>query len=343
VAETGRVFFPRSTPLSLTRDHIRGLRLSLNTPVVATEELPIGPARAAILVHDDADGGPQVTIGIRALRAGRTALYAFEGDLREASSFAVAVDAALSFAESMGFLFDEDELGGGGAAARVRCLGLWRELLGEDGAGAVAPEPAEPGPAEELLLEELAEDGAAQAPGALSDGVALPYADTSDFASATDVFVPQFEDDPGAASGGALPGLDGGYLPFDSDADPAFAPQDADAGLDDEVSFAGILDDTDEPPASDEPDETVAELARPGAAAPGGPIVSLTKFRTRAPDPAAAPASPVGAEPPPPADAPPVPGPPQRAKALGRLRLVRRLRGGGGRKRHPILRLFGSF
>jgi hypothetical protein len=278
------VFFPRSAPLTLTRDEIRGLRLSLNTPVVATEELPIGPARAAILVHADAEGSPQVTIGIRSLRAQRVALYAFEGDLREASSFAVAVDAALSFAESMGFLFDEDELGAGGAPARVRCLGLWRELLGDDSLGAVAARGGDAGSAEELLLEELAEDSA------LDEATDSPVFLTGDDVSAagalggeTDVYVPQFEGDFGPQAepstleaAGALAFAPGGASPH--------AELGADGSLDDETSFAGVLDSSDEPDASD-PSDAEAEgpaAARPTAAAAkraAPPLVSLTKFR----------------------------------------------------------------
>jgi hypothetical protein len=70
--------------------------------------------------------------------------------------------------------------------------------------------------------------------------------------------------------------------------------------------------------------------------------VSLTKFRAGLAGGAAAPdPEPLEKEPPAPAAAPAAP-----AKPLGKLRLIRRLRGGGGaggRKRHPILRLFGSF
>jgi hypothetical protein len=347
------VFFPRSHPVTVTRDEIRGLRLSLNTPVVATEEIPIGPARAAILVHEGSRG-PEVTIGIRSLRADRIALYGFEGDLREASSFAVALDAALSFAESMGFLFDEDELGTGGAAARVRCLGLWRDLLGDNALGGAVPARGAGGEsAEELLLEELAEDAGDDS----SDAVLGTFSDASaPEGGATDVFVPQFEGD--AAPGGAADFAAAGAPVFAS-GPAAFA--DSGVGLDDEASFAGLLDPSDEPVPSessdpsdepDEPDETVAEPAPAAAARPSGsaPLVSLTKFRGGLGPPAArrgardaereaaegAPAALASA-------------PAKRAKqALGKLRLIRRSRGGGGasagaRKRHPILRLFGSF
>jgi hypothetical protein len=349
VADTSRVFFPRSAPLTLTRDEIRGLRLSLNTPVVATEELPIGPARAAILVHEGGDAGPQVTIGIRSLRAQRVALYAFEGDLREASAFAVAVDAALSFAESMGFLFDEDELGAGGATARVRCLGLWRELLGEDALGGVAPaREGEPEPAEELLLEELAEDAALDR--ATDSPVFLGGDDVSAagaLGGATDVFVPQFEGDFGpSAEPSTFEAV--GALAFDPDSDSVRVELAPGTALDDETSFAGVLDPSDDPDASD-PSDAEQPVAQAPPAAPAKraapPLVSLTKFRggLAGPPPAREPQPVQAAEP---AAAPPASAAKRGKKALGKLRLIRRMRGGaagGGRKRHPILRLFGSF
>jgi hypothetical protein len=179
------VFFPRTTPLSVAPAHVRGLRLSLNTPVVATEDLPIGPARAAILVHEEPGRGETVTIGVRSLRADRVALYGIDPEVGDGASLDVALDAALSFAESMGFLFDEDEVGSGGAAERRRSHGLWSELLGEGApAAAVRSAAREREDPEELLLEELAED-------------------------ATEVVAPDaesftFEDEEGSAADGSL-------------------------------------------------------------------------------------------------------------------------------------------
>jgi hypothetical protein len=172
------MYFPlRSAPLDLSADRLHGLRLSLNTPVVSIEELPVGPARAAIAVHDEVDGRPNLTVGVRSLRDGAVALFSLEEDLREHSSLAVGIDAALSFGESMGFLFDEDELGAvSSEEAPPRALGLWLELMGlESGTPEAIPEipaaPASPPPTPEpddgfdveglddevLLLEDLAD------------------------------------------------------------------------------------------------------------------------------------------------------------------------------------------
>jgi len=170
-------FLPRSTPLELSADQLRGLRLSLNTPVVSIEELPVEPARAAIAIHDEIDGSPNITVGVFSLRSGVPVLFSFEGGLRNQNALANGIDAALSFGESMGFLFDEDELESClTEEARSRALRLWRELIvPASGESKLDPqpsvEPAAPPPApgpdesfaaellddEVLLLEEVAD------------------------------------------------------------------------------------------------------------------------------------------------------------------------------------------
>ena len=159
-------FLRRTRPLELTAGRMRALRLSLNTPVVATQDLPVGPARAAIAIHAEARGGLAITVGVRSLACGSAVLYGFEGAIRSGLVSEV-MDAALSFAESMGFLFEDDRV----TLAPAQARRLWGELL--DGC-ARAPGPrsgsampaATPGPqppptspepdAEELWLEEIA-------------------------------------------------------------------------------------------------------------------------------------------------------------------------------------------
>jgi hypothetical protein len=297
------VFFPRTTPLSVAPVHVQGLRLSLNTPVVATEELPIGPARAAILVHEEPGrSGPTVTIGIRSLRADRVALYGTDADA-ESGALEVAVDAALSFAESMGFLFDEDELADGGAQAKTRALGLWRDLLGDD-AGEPARAPARASdPEAELLLEDLAEEATEFVLAPAADAEPAPEPEIGDF----------LEED----SGGDL------------------EPEPAAADDDDEDAEAARAEARD---ASDA--EVVAEAARAAAGRGKRAGVALTKFRgrpargvapARGEGRAAAAADKAGAA-----------SQKGKPTALGRMRLVRRVRD-GLRKRNPILRLFGAF
>jgi len=119
---------------------VLALQLSLNAPVVTLAGLPVGPARAAIaLAGWAAGGGARVWVAVRALRGGEIAL--FEGAEPEpARDPERALEAALAFAEGMGFLFDEVIPGRGrdGPVAER----LWREHLGlEVGPEGVEPEP----------------------------------------------------------------------------------------------------------------------------------------------------------------------------------------------------------
>jgi hypothetical protein len=131
------MFFPRQSPPVLADSKLLSLRVSLNTPVLATEQLPAGPAEAAIVVLVGADGTPSVTVAARSVKAGALAFYVFEGPLEGEADLETALDGALSFGESMGFLFDDDALTQGDAASQ-RALDRWLELLG----GSVAPPAA---------------------------------------------------------------------------------------------------------------------------------------------------------------------------------------------------------
>lgn len=120
------------------RGRLRVLRLSLNTPVVAIEALPVGPVAAGLAVHEGPEGR-SLTLALRSIRTGQLLLLLPEDDWEALHGPELAVDAALSFAESMGFLFDDDPLAGGGdAGAAAR---LWTEFLAE--AGLEAPETGE--------------------------------------------------------------------------------------------------------------------------------------------------------------------------------------------------------
>ena len=133
----------RGVPAPGRRRELRCLRVSLNTPVVAIDELPVGPAAAAVAVHAT-PGGPQLTLALRSVRSGQVVLYAPDAEWQPGAE--VALDAALSFGEGLGFLFDEDAVAAGGdprdAARR------WDEFVR---AGA-----AELDGADEILLDEPA-------------------------------------------------------------------------------------------------------------------------------------------------------------------------------------------
>jgi hypothetical protein len=68
--------------------------------------------------------GAQVCL--RSVRGGRTAFFVSDGALAESPR--VALDAALSFAEGLGFLFDDDEVGLRGVEAAGQ---LWLDLCGD--------------------------------------------------------------------------------------------------------------------------------------------------------------------------------------------------------------------
>ena len=125
-------------------------RFSLNAPVIATPELPAGPARAAILLYLEG-GQRQVLVAIRSLSRGVAVQYQlFSKDLQEITG--VALDAALSFAESMGFLFDDECVHGKSPEERHAALAMIRDLFapilaGEESAVAKPPEV-------EILLQE---------------------------------------------------------------------------------------------------------------------------------------------------------------------------------------------
>ena len=101
------------------------LRLSLNTPVVALENLAVGPAAAGIAIHSG-QLALRLTVAVRSARSGRVVFFHPDG-WGESELSDVAFDAALSFAEGMGFLFDEDLLEKGLDAAQA--ARAWADFL----------------------------------------------------------------------------------------------------------------------------------------------------------------------------------------------------------------------
>ena len=122
-------FEPRRRTLELTPHSVLALRPSLNTPVVAASDLPVGPACAAILVHTEPRHGLQISVGVRSLGCGSVTVYGFPGPIA-ASVVNVALDAALSFAESMGFLFDDD-LVDDDIGSQEKAVLRWQEMIGD--------------------------------------------------------------------------------------------------------------------------------------------------------------------------------------------------------------------
>jgi len=142
-------------PLDCGERGLRALHLALNSPIVSLDGLPVGPASAAVAFH--AGDTPGVTLVVRSQCCPRVAYFTAELDGEDAQHPEVILDAALSFAERMGFLFDEDAVGARDAAA------LWVAFLGEEAEAGDPLDALEARAAEEPLarvLEELSESTA---------------------------------------------------------------------------------------------------------------------------------------------------------------------------------------
>jgi hypothetical protein len=118
---------PASGPVSATQEGLHALYVSLNSPVVAMDPLPVGPATAAIAVH-----GEGTTLVIRSSRTGTLAYFAAD------SRF--GLESALSHAEGLGFLFDDEANLAGSSVAR----GSWPVWLAEVFAAEAEQEAGDP-------------------------------------------------------------------------------------------------------------------------------------------------------------------------------------------------------
>ena len=123
---------------------LRALRLSLNTPVVSIDELPVGPAAAGIAVHQR-EGRLELVLALRSVRTGQKVYFGLAEGGRNAAHPSLAVEMAVQFAEAMGFLFDEDLVRGGADlrdAARH-----WSRFLAEQPEAVAEAAPSRPAPA----------------------------------------------------------------------------------------------------------------------------------------------------------------------------------------------------
>jgi len=119
--DTPAMIAPATGPLAATQQGLHALYVSMNSPIVSLDRLPVGPAAAAIAVH-----GAGATLLIRSVRTGTVAYFSAEPRF--------GLEAALSHAEGLGFLFD-DEANLAGAGSRPE----WPAWLVE----IFAAEPAE--------------------------------------------------------------------------------------------------------------------------------------------------------------------------------------------------------
>ena len=121
------MFHQRLRPLELLERRVVAVRYSMNEPIVSTAELPAGPARAAILVYLE-EQTRRVVVVLRSLTRDRIVQYEMR-DEEYADATGMAFDAALTFAESMGFLFDDEQLANKSAEERAAGLTPLRQLL----------------------------------------------------------------------------------------------------------------------------------------------------------------------------------------------------------------------
>lgn len=136
----------------LSEAGLQGFCASLNAPVVNLEKLPVAPARAAIALFSEEDGRLALCVGLCSLESGQLAIFSYRGGVGDLGSPAKAMDVALSFAEGMGFLFDQDLVSNGGSAGRAQALQTWLDLMGSREPPAGAELVSEQS---ELLLDEL--------------------------------------------------------------------------------------------------------------------------------------------------------------------------------------------
>jgi len=129
---------------------LRVLHLSLNTPVVAIADFPVGPAQAGVSLWEEGDGNVRLEIAVRAVRTGQLLFYAADRAEAVAADAVHAVEAALSFAEGMGFLFDDDAVAAHGQEGSRAVAALWHELVAESPEAPVHRVAPETGPALEL-------------------------------------------------------------------------------------------------------------------------------------------------------------------------------------------------
>lgn len=134
-------------PLDPRLRGLRSLYVALNSPVVTLAALPVGPAAALVAVHEPPAGG--ATLAVCSARTGTVAFYtasSVDGDgPDDAAGADLAAETALSFAESLGFLFDEAVPP---AEAPPEVLARWETWVGEaandDGRPASRSEPDRP-------------------------------------------------------------------------------------------------------------------------------------------------------------------------------------------------------
>ena len=106
LADAGAMLRRIAEPLALSEASLLALRPGLNAPVLNVEFLPVGPARAAIVVFAEGYGGIGLALGIRSSEGGQIAVFRNQESLDESVPIGEVIEPALAAAERMGFLFE---------------------------------------------------------------------------------------------------------------------------------------------------------------------------------------------------------------------------------------------
>jgi len=134
------------------------MRPALNAPVLNVGFLPVGPARAALVVFGEEWGGIGIALGIRSNESGQVAVFRNQESIEPDVSVTVALEPALAEAERMGFLFDDDMVSAS-PDGRPQALSLWGRLMGDlDLPPAPRAVPRQPAASESILAEPVSTD-----------------------------------------------------------------------------------------------------------------------------------------------------------------------------------------
>jgi hypothetical protein len=175
-----------SEPLPLSEASLLAVRPALNTPVLNVDFLPVGPARAAIVVFAEEYGGIGLAFGVRSNEGGQVAVFRNKEPIEASEAIADVLEPALANAEQMGFLFDEDMVDGvAGSRGRSDAMALWGELMGEmeSGLGPALAETTEVDDPPEIELDDLALDEIGEISLELEDAMSPPAATANPSAS----------------------------------------------------------------------------------------------------------------------------------------------------------------
>lgn len=120
-----------SEPLPLSAASLLLFRQALNAPVLNVGWLPVGPARAAVVVFAEEYGGIGIALGLRATESGQVAVLRNQESIDFDVPIGDALEPLLAEAERMGFLFDEDLLDTlPGEKGRSQAMSAWAGLMG---------------------------------------------------------------------------------------------------------------------------------------------------------------------------------------------------------------------